>query len=183
MPFKDFVNGSRLDDTDVNRYWLQQAHVIKTVDEQVVNSTTLQNDDELFLPLLANTDYWLEGFIKYSAPESRDIRINFSLPSNTQFDILHNGLRSGHVSTDPLPVRVGLDNVSRSRFTEVSTGGTIGGIGSDNSEIGVIPLEGRIIVGNNSGTLQMTFAQVSAASGTGTVVRSGSCLILQRLTA
>lgn len=182
MPFRDFVNGSRLDDTDVNRYWLQQAHIIKSVDEQVVNSATLQNDDELVLPLLANTDYWLECFIKYGAHQDMDLKINFSVPSGTTFDLVHNGLRTGHISTDPAPVGSGIDTVSRAQFTQASSGGTPGGVGTSNAATVVCPVEGRIIVGGTAGNIQMTWSQATALAGSGTIVRAGSCMILQRLT-
>lgn len=176
LPFRNFVDGSHLYAFDLNTYWLQQVHVIKQSDESVVSSTTLQDDNELSLPLLANTDYWLEGFIMYGANQSADIRIMFSVPSGAVFDICHNGLRLGHVGGN------GVDNLSRSRITQLSSGGTIGGIhATANTSLGVIPLEGRVIVGNTPGDLVFRWAQ-NTSNATATVVKADSLLVMQRLT-
>lgn len=176
MPFKNFIDGSELDDTDLNRYWLQQAHVIKGSDESVTSSITLQNDDELVLPLLANTDYWLEAFILYGANATADFKLYFTVPSGTVYDLLHNGLRTGHASAD------GIDAVSRARFTQASSGGTPGGINATtNADIAICPVEGRVIVGGTSGNITLQWCQ-AVSNATATVVKAGSCMIIQRLT-
>lgn len=182
MPFKNFVDGSRLDDVDVNRYWLQQAYVSKTVDESVTSSITLQDDDELVLPLLANTDYWFECFILYGASVTSDLRLLFTIPSGTVYDLVHNGIRSGHVTTDPLPVQAGIDTVSRAQFTQASSGGVPGGINATgNTNVAVCPVEGRVIVGNTAGSIRLQWAQ-NTSSATATIVKASSIMILQRLT-
>lgn len=182
MPFKNFVDGSLLTAADVNRYWLQQVHVFKTVDEQVVNSATLQADDELVLPVLANTDYWLECFIKYGAHQDMDFRVMVTVPAGTTIDLLHNGLRTGHDTPYVAPVSAGIDVVSRARMQIGSSGGTPGGVGTSNAATSICPLEGRVIVGANAGNLTLVWAQATALAGSGTVVRAGSLMILQRLT-
>lgn len=176
MPFKNFIDGSRLDDTDLNRYWLQQAHVIKSADESVTNSTTMQDDNHLVLPLLANNEYWLECFIIYGANATADIRIDFTIPAGTTHDFTHGGIRLGHNTAD------GFDNISRSRFQEISTQGTVGGFhATANTDLGVIPLEGKIVVGGTAGNIQFQWAQ-NTANATATVVKANSLMVLQRLT-
>jgi len=176
VPFKNFVDGARLDDTDLNRYFLQQAHVIKSVDESVTSSIVMQDDNELFLALLANTQYWFECFIFYGANATADIRIDFTVPAGTTYDFTHSGLRLGHSTAD------GIDNVARSRFTEGSTFGTIGGINATtNAEIGVIPVEGRISTAGTAGNIRLQFCQ-DTSNATSTVVKANSVMIIQRLT-
>lgn len=176
MPYKNFVDGSLLTAADVNRYWLQQVHIFKTVDEQVVNSAVLQDDDELVLPLLANTDYWLECFIKYGAHTTMDFRVMVSVPAGTTIDLLHNGLITSHATGD------GIDAVSRARMQVGSSGGTPGGRDASNTPTLICPLEGRVIVAGTAGNITLRWAQSTAAAGSGTVVRAGSVMILQRLT-
>ena len=55
--------------------------VFKTVDEVVNNSNVLQDDDELFIPLLPNTSYILECGILVNSPSGTpDIQISGVLP-------------------------------------------------------------------------------------------------------
>jgi hypothetical protein len=55
---------------------------IKTADETVINSTSVQDDDQLFLSVAANATYAFTGWIWFSSPVTTvDLRAAFSLPS------------------------------------------------------------------------------------------------------
>ena len=104
MPFHTFVDDESLTASNVNKYWIQQAHIIKSADETVTSSTTFQNDDELLVPLLANTQYWLEFMLIYDGIQAADIKIQWTYPSGTTMDWTHGGLGTSATS-----------NVGRSR--------------------------------------------------------------------
>lgn len=58
--------------------------VIKQADESVTSSVVLQNDDELFMPLEANSYYEFElGLYVTLASADPDIRYKFSVPAGT----------------------------------------------------------------------------------------------------
>lgn len=172
MPFKTFNDDEVLTADVVNRYFIQQHSVIKTADETVVNSATAQNDDELFIPVLANTQYFVEFFIIYDAIQAADIKIMFTAPTGATFDWTHGGLgTSATASVGP---------VSRN-YRTLSDVGTIGGPSSTSGTNAVIPGEGRLVTGASAGTFRFQFGQ-NTASATGTVVKANSLLIAQRLT-
>jgi hypothetical protein len=88
----------------------------------------------------------------------------------------HGGLRLGHATAD------GIDNVARSRFTEASTFGTIGGIHATlNTSIGVIPVEGKVITAGTAGNIRLQFCQ-DTSTAVNTTVKANSVMIIQRLT-
>lgn len=170
MPFKDFTDLEPLSAADLNRYFMQQAHVIKAADESVTNSTTLQNDDHLLLAVAANTNYWVQGFIIYSADAAADLKINFNGPAGSTFNYVSDAIASAATA--------GVSAVSRS-LQGLGSNPSPGGIGSG-SNLVFMP-KGVLAVGSTAGNLQMQWAQL-ATSGVATTVRARSLLIIRRLT-
>lgn len=169
MPFKLFSDGEVLEaDDDVDRFWIQQASVIKSADESVTSSAVLQNDDHLVVGLLANSQYWIELFLIYQAGTTEDLALGFSVPSGAALYWTHGGLRGGATGS--------VDNISRT-FLDESGAGWIGGTGAN----AVVMGEGRVVTGGSAGNLQLRWAQ-NTSGGTATIVRAGSILIAQRLT-
>jgi hypothetical protein len=169
MPFKTFVDGAVLQaDADVDRFFIQQTHVIKSADESVTSSTTLQNDDQLAVPLLASSHYWIEAFLIYSAATASDLSLAISVPTGAALYWSHGGLRGGATSS--------VDNISRTFVDETGTG-WIGGTGGD----AVVMGEGHVTTGVTAGNLQIRWAQ-NTSGATATIVKAGSILIAQRLT-
>jgi hypothetical protein len=175
MPFKTFADGQRVDDTDLDRYFIQQAHIIKGSDESRASTTTLTAVSDLVLPLLANTQYWMELFIMYGAIQAADISVGFTVPAGTTYDMTHGGLRTGHTAGD------GFDNISRFRHTVGSSATAAGKDAAVNTAITVVPIEGTVVTAGTAGNLAFTWAQATS-SGTATVVKANSLMILQRLT-
>jgi len=173
MPFRTFSDHEVLTASLVNKYWIQQHHVIKTADETVTSSITPQPDNELVVPLLANTDYWVECMIIYDGIQAADILVGWTYPASTAIDWTYGGLHIG--------ATVGSDRVSRSSRTETQTGDA----GCPNAATGtsnaILPIEGIVRTSGTAGSLTLTWAQ-RATNATGTIVRAGSLMILQRLT-
>ncbi len=172
MPFKQFADGETLTYDVVNRYFVQQTSVIKSADETVTSSTTLQNDDHLSVAVLANSQYFVEFFIIYDAIQAADIKIGWTGPSGATFDWTHGGLALSATSTS--------GSVSR-LYRALGDIGTIGGPSASSGTNAIIPGEGRLVTSGNSGNLQFQWAQ-NTSSATGAVVKTNSVLIVQRLT-
>ena len=54
---------------------------MKTSDETVNNSTTLQNDDQLYIPLAASETVSFEAFLRSNGDATADIKIAFTAPA------------------------------------------------------------------------------------------------------
>lgn len=172
MPFKQFADDEVLTYDVVNRYFVQQTSVIKPGDETVASSITLQNDNDLAVSVLANSQYFVEFFIIYDAIQAADIQIGWTAPSGATFDWTHGGLGTSAVAS--------VGAVSRN-YRVLADVGTVGGPAAASGTKAVIPGEGRLVTGVNAGTLQLRWAQ-NVSNVTGTIVHANSVLIVQRLT-
>ena len=172
MPFRTFSDDEVLTAALVNRYWIQQAHVIKTVDETVTSSNTAQDDNQLVVPLLANSSYWFECFLIYDGIQAADIKIGFVVPAGSFLNWTHGGLDTGSAGIN--------GEVSRANRTSGN-----GNAGCPNASTGgnlaYMPVEGRITTAGTAGNLQLQWSQ-DVANATGTVMKADSVMIVQRLT-
>lgn len=50
---------------------------VKSADESVVSSTALQNDNELFFPIIANLPYYFELFLLITGTGTADLKMDF----------------------------------------------------------------------------------------------------------
>jgi hypothetical protein len=71
-----FINGVEQFISDPN-----EQIVIKASNEAVSDSTTLQNDDELVLPVEANSQYILRLYLRYTAPTTSGVKTGWAVPS------------------------------------------------------------------------------------------------------
>lgn len=138
----------------------------KSADETVTTSTTLQNDDELFVAVNANGIYEFRLFLDYNSSTTADIKIGWTLPSGATMTYVQNGLDASSTTN------LGAQNLGP--LTQASNP-VFGGTGGDTV---AIPL-GMLVVGANAGTMQLQWAQ-STSSGS-TIVRAGSHLIVRQL--
>lgn len=121
------------------------AAVVKTADETVNNSATLQNDDELVLALEANTRYILEGFVKAQDDGTGGLKYAFSVPTGATIE--------GISDTSPRWWAGGGNTMAD--FT-VAVGSGIGS--ADSAQM----IRAHISVGATAGNLQFQWAQNSA---------------------
>lgn len=174
MPIKDWLAGEQPSAADMNRYFMQQHHALKMFDESVTNSTILQDDNELFVPVQAGTDYWVSALIIYEGPanaDGGDLRIGWSVPSGSTFDWISDSLGSNASST--------VEVISRTLQNAASNPapGTVG-IGTN---IACVP-KGVLRVGASAGMFRFRWAQNTATSVASVRVKAGSILTLRRLT-
>lgn len=83
IPIRDHDLLTGLADNDHPQYVLhtQLASVVKTIDEIVNNSIVLQNDDELFLPMVANENAIIQLLVKAKSPTLTTLRVAFAIPA------------------------------------------------------------------------------------------------------
>jgi hypothetical protein len=171
MPIKDFVAYTRPPASDLNRYPVQQAHVIKTSDTSRASTTTNTDDPHLVMDVDANTNYWVTLFLIYSAGPTPDIKIGFAAPSGSVFNYVSDAIGSTATST--------VSTVSRTLQGLGSTPSP-GGVTDNTVRILALP-KGVLRVGSTSGSFRFQWSQLSSSVQT-TIVRQNSILILRRLT-
>ncbi|MEV4059734.1 hypothetical protein [Nonomuraea dietziae] len=162
MPIKNFEVGKPPTSADINRYFQQRAHVIKAADESIASTTTLQNDDHLFLSVAANTTYWVEAMLRYDGVTTGDLKIGWVVPAGATLEWTSNALIDGATGT--------ADDLWRRRRTAAQDEicGAVG-VGTD---LLAMP-EGLLRVGATAGTLRLRWAQgTSSATATRVLVRS-----------
>jgi hypothetical protein len=144
-------------------------HVVKTADESVTSSTTLQNDDELFLTVSANAVYEVLVHIIFDAATAGDLKMAFTGPAGATFDWYQGSLISTADATSGSMYQVA--------YTLSTTITTTTGAGSGTNM--VARPAGRLATVSASGTFNLQWAQ-GTSSGTATRVRAGSFLSLTR---
>lgn len=177
MPIKDFIMGESPPASDFNRYFMQQEFVRKTLNESIANSTTSQDDDQLFFTPILNTDYWIAMYIIYdgTGPDPTaggDLKISWSVPTNSTFDYVSDAITSTATG--------GVYDVSRTAQI-APAGGTPGAGTLGTGSPAVALVKGIFRMGPTAGTFQFRWAQLTA-NATAVTVRANSCLIARRLT-
>lgn len=134
-----------------------------TLDETVNNTATLQNDDELFLTVAANSVYELSGVIYHNSGTTPDFKIGWTYPTGLTMKYPILGFNGGLFAT--------------TQYTEASTPAIDGAGTADEFTI----VGGLVIVSSTAGTLQMQFAQ-NTANASNTTRITGSYFKLIKLT-
>lgn len=168
MGFKTFSVNEYLSSSDTNAYFTQQQVKIKTADESVTSSTSVQDDDHLTMTLNANTNYWLDGVLISDGAVGGDIKLQLVVPSGT-VRWMADGIVSSATAT--------VDLVDR--FWKVgSTTTIIGTVASGTKSL--IHISGIIRVAGSGGTFKLQWAQ-GTSSGTATRLFTNSFLRVTRV--
>lgn len=176
------VTGMRIWETNTSAEWVWDGtawRVIggfpqiayKPVIETVTNSTTLQDDDHLSLPVAANATYVVEALVLVYAPRAADCRVSWSAPSGNSFNWTTHAPHTN--MTDPRAT-----TISVNAFNAATSGADIGGDQED-----LWPTHAFIkglLQTSSAGTFTLRWAQTSA-NGTGTSVLDRSYLQLIRV--
>src|SRR4249920_313896 len=78
--------------TDFNVWLTNVIAVVKPSLESVTSSTTLQDDNDLFLPGAINSTYWVEGLLITDGASGGDIKVAFQGPAGSSINIYFSGL-------------------------------------------------------------------------------------------
>ncbi|MYX16841.1 hypothetical protein GTY67_26190 [Streptomyces sp. SID8374] len=140
--------------------------VDKPVDEQVVSSLVLQDDDHLTIPVTAGGRYAIDAMLAVDGDPAADLLLTIAAPPGS----------SGYWTPGAITLGVS-DGTGSIRLTRYAPGQSIG-VGITAVGLIVAPL-GSITAGAN-GAITVQWAQ-NVATGTATVLRAGSWLRLARV--
>lgn len=173
------VTGMTIHETDTGRRWIWNGSdwvpetsisVTRTGLQSVVNSTAMTDDDTLFLPVAANTNYLVDAILFVDGPAASDVKIGWTAPAGSRLDWYGDG-------TDPTVTATGFHGIGRSwqDITGTPSSATI----NTSTRLALNP-RGVLRVGGTSGVLRLRWAQVTAGASA-TRMRDGSTLTLTRL--
>lgn len=171
---KTFSFREVMDASEMTTYFVQAASVVKSADETVTSSTTLQDDDQLQITVSANTSYWVDMLILYTGLAAADLKVSYAGPSGATFAWVSDGGGSGNSAV--------VDAVSRTLQSMGSTPSygcvePVAGTGAQLCGLG----KGVLTVGGTGGIFKLQWAQL-ASSATAVRIYAGSSLIVTRIT-
>jgi hypothetical protein len=142
----------------------------KAADEAVTASATLQDDDDLVLPLEANASYAFDAFFIYDGATGGDLKVAFTVPAGATL------AWSGYGQSTGATIASGVINT----FALTSSGSAagVGAIGAG-QKLTVRP-QGIVRTGATAGNLQVQWAQ-NASDPTATTMFTDSWLRAQRV--
>lgn len=145
--------------------------VRKGSDQAVTSSTTLVNDNELFLTLLPNATYSISTFIIYDGAGASGLKLAFTGPTNSTMAWWTNSTSGGNTTFINSNDYWGYNDL-----TILTNSVGCAGAGSK----GVCRPGGFLTTGATSGTVQFQWAQ-GTSSATATHVFAGSCMVARRV--
>jgi len=131
--------------------------IVKTVDETVNNTTTVQNDDELFFTVNANTTYSIKMILYIDSGQNPGFKWKFTLPTSATGERTNSDISSSGTQAT----------------LDVTTEDSIG----TGSGVRFIVFYIRLIVGSSAGTVQLQWAQ-DFAQMEDTKLLAGSTLLV-----
>ncbi|MFD4527862.1 hypothetical protein ACFWP7_28810 [Streptomyces sp. NPDC058470] len=167
MPIYPDVHAGQRVTADILRAMIPEQ-VTKSTTETVTSSTTLQNDDELFLSAVANATYEVEMWLLHSSGTTGRFKGGWTVPASSTFAWGVHGAAST-ATTSPatdvlMQIRTSVENIS---------------LGGANLSGTAAYIRGTLITAGTAGTLQFQFAQVTSDAAA-TQVRNGSVLKIKR---
>lgn len=151
--------------------------VVKTADETVTSSTTLQNDDHLFVSVDINATYTYRIFLLHTVAGSIiDIKFAFTYPTSATLTggFIGPELSIGAGATSGTAEFAGWAEDATSPSPSISHGSS--GAALQDTSIGM----GILITGGTSGTLQLQWAQVTS-SAAGQTLKKNSYIEVTRI--
>ena len=146
---------------------------IKTATETVNNSTTIQDDDELFVTPSTNATYWVQTLVLYdSVSTTPNIKIAFSFAAGATFTYGGMGMTTANANFD-----TGAGD-GYLRFPAATSGGRRT-YGTMASELGAMP-NGILIMDSTAGTFRLRWAQ-DTATAENTQVKAKSYIWARRI--
>jgi hypothetical protein len=174
MPgLKTFSTDEVLTASNMTTYLAQQAYVVKSVDETVTSSTTMQDDNELVIAVSANTIYHVELILLYKGLAAADLKIGWSGPASSTLD----WVADDFIST--IAANVGPVARTAQGITGTPSCGCVESVPGTPDNLYALP-KGILQTAGSAGNLTFRWAQ-NTSNATGSVVQLGSTLILTRI--
>lgn len=169
MALKTFVTGEVLTAADVNLYLVNSKFAQKTATESVTSSTAVQDDDELFVDVEANSIYELMCVLKYDGATAGDFRFTFTGPAGGGMTTLVHRLSTGAAASSDDAI------VEGQTFAGEDVAGALG-----SGTNCFLEVRGLVGVAGTAGTFRLRWAQ-GTSSGTATRLFAGSYICLRRV--
>ncbi|MFD6874539.1 MULTISPECIES: hypothetical protein [unclassified Streptomyces] len=172
MPYPVISAGQRI--TAALLTSMLPTQIVKTIDQQVVNSTTNVNDNHLLAPVAANATYNVTGMLLYSTRSDTDLKIGWTGPTGALMDWISHGQSPGGTGgVANLGVVVDRQSIGNTAFP-------LDGFGAENTTFMTAPFWGRLTTVATAGTFQLNWAQ-RTANANAAIMRAGSWFLLQRV--
>lgn len=144
-------------------------YVRKTSDENVTSSTTMQNDDDLYITVKANAVYLIRSFIIYTGTTTNDIKVGWTVPTGSVF--------TWSPWSPDVAMTANQANVNWAAMltSDVSSSGAVAG-----APYQTMRPTGTLVVGTVDGTFRLQWAQ-NVSGGTATTIKTGSYLVGYRI--
>lgn len=155
---------ARINGTTVDLGGGGMSLIVKEANESLINSTTLQDDDELLFAVAANEVWQFEGVLQVDASSSPDIKLTFTGPSGSVGSY-------GCIAQD----------TSNNIVVGSTTLGNTTGIATA-AQNKIVRYWGAIHNGANAGNLTLQWAQNTLDAGAQIHVRAGSYIKYQKET-
>lgn len=141
---------------------LNPLFAYKTADESVTSSTTLQDDNHLFLSVTASTRYLVESYFAWTSPAAADFKFTYTTPV---------GVSGFWTALNPT-----LASAASAPYTGSLAWGSTGTFEGFATDM-FARVNGILVVGGTAGTLKFQFAQ-NTSNATPCTVRAYSWLRL-----
>ncbi|MFJ8995611.1 hypothetical protein ACIRQH_35050 [Streptomyces sp. NPDC102279] len=154
----------------------QLQYIAKTADETVNSSATLQNDDHLVLPVVANAVYTfvLDLYMSEATDYVGDFKMSFTCPTGATFD-MHG---AGAHTTDLASPATSSNGEWIAKLATSSAAATLAfGVGSVLTGVRIF---GRLVMSSTAGSFQLQWAQ-NASDASGTTLKAGSFMQMTRV--
>ena len=149
--------------------WTQgDLEVIKSADESVTSSTTLQDDDQLVFAIPASEVWYMDMMLIVDGNSTADFKAKFTVPASCVM---------GWIIRDHMAA--GGSTSVRTIFTEANTA-LVEIDGSAGRAYPYVRIEAYIVNSTNAGTIQLQWAQ-NTSNATATTVKKGSWLRARKL--
>lgn len=165
-----YVTGDVPTASEINEWFVGVNFARKSSTESVTSSTTLQDDDDLSVAVLANGVYVVECHVFYDAATAGDLKLGWSYPAAATGTFTALGL-----SPSPAPPSSS-DDVTAT--ADIATAFNLGGAGTGTTLSAFI--KGLLVVSSTAGNFRVQWSQVSS-TGTATRLFSPSYLLLRRV--
>src|SRR5262245_3251832 len=168
MAVPTWTTGQVLTASDVNT-WFVPISAIKTANESVTSSTTLQNDDHLVIALAANSTYWVNITLIIDGATGGDFKADFTGPAGAT-PLLHvdgHNLSAAATTDDAITLM--------ETFGDVIHIGTLG-VGSHTA----VSMRGPVSIAGTAGNMQLRWAQ-ETSSASATRILTGSAMWARRI--
>ncbi len=147
------------------------ALVRKTTDESLLNSITIQNDDQLFFAMAANEVWEFEFTLWVTGSTTGDLKLGLIWPSGATGRWRALGLGTG-VTAEGVPAWTTL---------VAASGGTVA-LGTVSTTVPThVIVKGHVVNGATTGNLQLQWGQNALDATNATNVRANSSLVAHKV--